>query len=289
MKRLQKFNILNIKLNPINKYQALARVEELFAKKSPALICTVNVEFIMCAQKDLEFKKILNQKSALNMLDGSGVVWAYDFMSRPYPKTATFRFIYIVLQWLTGLIFYPFVSLSAAKKYPKISGADFVWDICQWASDNNKSIFILGNKGGLDPNAVQKASLELQTKIYDLKIAGTMNIFPDQIEDRNASEMIKKSGADIVFCALGSPAQEKWLARNLGRSGAQIGVGLGGTFDFIAGVQRRAPRFISALGFEWLFRLITRPKRILRQSVLPKFALAVLKQKLELTNSADQT
>lgn len=280
MKNIKKISILGIKLDPLDRYQSLSRIEEFFFKKTPSLICTINVEFIMTAQRNEEFKNVLNNKSALNTLDGSGVIWAYKLLSSWKPKTKVIRELYIFLQWLIYLILFPIFSAWATRSIPKISGADFVWDICQWASDNNKKIFILGNKAGLDPNSAQKASLELQTKIYNLKIVGAQSILPEESDNKSLVESIKKSGADILFCALGSPLQEIWLAKNLGRSGAQIGIGLGGTFDFIAGVQKRAPRFMSLFGLEWLYRLVRQPKRIKRQVALPRFTVAILKERL---------
>lgn len=277
----EKYKILDIKLDRLTRYQAIDKVADFFNRKSASMICTVNAEFIMNAQENADFKKVLNDKSAINLIDGSGVVWAVNFMHAYCPNIKILREIYILLGWCASLIFFPITSALISKKIPKISGADFVWDICKWASDNDKSIFILGNKEGLDPNAVQKASLELQTNIYDLKISGTRSSSPDAEFEKEDTELIKKSGADIVFCAFGSPAQELWLSRNLGRTNAKIGIGLGGTFDFIAGVQKRAPRFISLIGLEWLFRLIRHPRRFRRQLALPRFAIAILRQRLK--------
>lgn len=271
-------SILNIKLDNLDRYQGIARVEELFKKKSSSLICTVNTEFIMRAQIDEEFMKTLNHKSSLNLIDGSGVIWAATFQNIWIPQSKIIRHIYAVMAWILSLIFYPIIIFVARRSVHKTSGADIVWDICRWASDNDKSIFILGNKYGLDTNSVQKASLELQTNIYGLKIAGTHSSSDEESNEKADIEMIKKSGADILFCAFGSPSQELWLAKNLSRTGAKIGIGLGGTFDFIAGVQKRAPRFISAIGFEWLWRLISHPRRARRQLALPRFAFAILRE-----------
>ncbi len=88
--------------------------------------------------------------------------------------------------------------------------------------------------------------------------------------------MVNTSGADILFVAYGAPEQDKWIARNLPRLRVKMAMGVGGAFDFIAGVVPRAPQWMQRLGLEWLFRLYLQPWRIGRMMRLPRFVLAVL-------------
>ena len=155
-----------------------------------------------------------------------------------------------------------------------------IWDICKYAARENKRIFLLGYKKGLDPNAVEKTSLKLQTDIYDFKIAGALSATDSPSEEKYILGVIKKSSADILLCGFGSPRQEFWLKRNLSKTGCKIGIGLGGTFDFIAGVQKRAPKCMQIIGLEWFYRLLENPKRIKRQISLAKVASMVLKKRL---------
>jgi len=273
--------IFDVKIEALNRQQARDRLIAMLEKKTPSMIATVNVEFVVLAEIDPEFKNILNKKTSLNTIDGSGLLWALWFMRFPKIRIPVLKEIILSLSWILSLILYP-LSLAIARKKigERISGSDFIWDIADVAVANDKKIFILGNKHGLDPNVAEKVSLEMQTKIYGLKVAGSYDGTGSIADEKDIVEIIKKSDADILLVGLGTPAQEKWLARNLGKTDCKIGIGLGGTFDFIAGVQKRAPKWLRAIGFEWLFRLIQQPKRFRRQLALPKFAFKVLKDKL---------
>ena len=97
-------------------------------------------------------------------------------------------------------------------------------------------------------------------------------------EEDELVEQINASGADILFVAFGAPVQDKWIARNLPRLHVKMAMGVGGTFDFIAGIIPRAPMWAQKLGLEWLYRLYLQPWRIKRMSRLPRFVLAVLRE-----------
>ena len=92
---------------------------------------------------------------------------------------------------------------------------------------------------------------------------------------------IRRSGAVFVFLALGSPRQELWMAEHLEACGARLCQGVGGTFDVLAGAVERAPEAWRRLHLEWLYRLVKDPKRVLRQTALPKFVVQVLAAKLK--------
>jgi N-acetylglucosaminyldiphosphoundecaprenol N-acetyl-beta-D-mannosaminyltransferase len=274
--------VLDIKIDPLSFNEAKNRFRTFIMGEESHLITTVNSEFIVKCQTDSEFKAVLNNKSDINFADAYGLIWGLWLTSLWKPKTKYLKEIFVSIQWLILLLLYPLTPLLSKKAVPaRISGSDFIWEMCRIAAREKKSIFLLGNKFGLDPSGVEKVSLELQTKIYDLKIAGALSSTPDKTEEQSIIESIKKSGADIVFVGFGAPMQEKWLARNLHKTNAKVGVGLGGTFDFITGAQKRAPKWIRMIGFEWLFRLIQHPKRIVRQLALPKFAIMILIDRLK--------
>lgn len=269
----------DVKFDTFSKTNALTKLDDFFSKSKPSLIITTNVELLMFSQLDEEFKLILN-KSALNLVDGSGIIWGYGVTKSWKPIVIIIKQLYVFFYWFFSLLFLPLFLLFFKKYIPeKISGSDFVWDVAKYAAKNNKSIFLLGYKLGLDPNVVEKTSLQMQTAIHDLKIAGVHTGTESIAEEKEICAQIKESEADILMLGLGSPRQEKWLSRNLKKTGCKIGVGLGGTFDFIAGSQKRAPKFIQKIGFEWLWRLFQNPHRLRRQlSTLPKFAFLVLLQ-----------
>jgi N-acetylglucosaminyldiphosphoundecaprenol N-acetyl-beta-D-mannosaminyltransferase len=87
---------------------------------------------------------------------------------------------------------------------------------------------------------------------------------------------VQAAHPDVLLVAYGAPAQDRWIARNMSRMGVAVCIGVGGSFDFIAGVRPRAPRWLRRWGLEWLHRLITQPWRWRRMLALPHFAWRVL-------------
>ena len=109
-----------------------------------------------------------------------------------------------------------------------------------------------------------------------LRIAGRHHGYVAECDMDQLVESINASGAAVLFLALGSPRQELWMGRYLPRLRVRICQGVGGTFDVIAGAVKRAPPTFIKLHLEWLYRLLSDPRRLLRQTALPRFALRVL-------------
>ena len=272
-----KIDLLGVKIDPVTKEEAINRLDELMGRKSKSIVCTVNTEFIVRAQNDQEFREIINN-SGMNLADGIGVLWAAKFLSLKTNKDSIFAYFSLVLKWFTSLcliIFYPKYFSDPIPE--RLSGSDFIWSVAKYARDKNYKLFLLG--GGA--TVAERAALELQTKVYGLKVAGVHSGNPEQTEE--IIEAINKSKADILLVAYGAPKQEKWLHENLKKTSCKIGIGLGGTFDFVAGVKKRAPKIMQTLGLEWFFRLILEPKRFIRQLALPKFMIMILKYQISLS------
>lgn len=278
-----KIKFFDIKLDSLTKAEADAEFLRLLTeKKSSSLVTTVNMEFVDIVERDHEFKRVLNERSSLNFVDGTGIILNYGLINAWRPQTIILKQAYVVLQWLIAYLFFPFTIAIYRKFIPTtVSGSDFIYDIANIAAKHNLRVFLLGYSKGLDPNVVEKVSLKLQTDIYNLRIVGVHSGTDSVIEEEEITSLIKKSDADILLASFGSPRQEKWLERNLKKTGCKIGIGLGGTFDFIAGVQKRAPRWMRQLGLEWFYRLILNPKRIIRQMALFRVAIRVLAARLK--------
>ena len=113
-----------------------------------------------------------------------------------------------------------------------------------------------------------------------LEVAGSYAGSPSIEDEEEIVARVRSVVPDVLLVAYGVPAEEKWIARNRLRLGVPVMIGVGGTFDFIAGVTRRAPAWMRRLGLEWLHRLIQEPWRWRRQLALPRFAALVVKQKV---------
>lgn len=272
----RKINILGVPIDSFTREESVRFIDQKLDSKKPIFITTVNAEFIFRALSDEKVFDML-RNSTINLADGVGILWAAKFLSLKLPSGKLSRNIvgfFKLLSSLAAIIIYP---KYLTKPIPeRISGSDFIWDLSKFAVTKNFKIFLLGG----EPTVPEQAALKLQTDIYNLKVAGTYQGSPKPEDESKILDLIKKDKPDILFVAYGVPAEELWLERNLGKSGAKIGIGVGGTFDFLAGRRKRAPKFFRTIGLEWLWRLIIEPRRYRRQSALPKLVWKVFTYKL---------
>ena len=207
-------------------------------------VCTINPEFMMIAQQDVNFRNILN-RADLCVPDGVGLLWAARRHGTPLPE--------------------------------RVTGSDGVPIIAERAAQSGWRLYFLGAA----PGVAEKAADILGVKYPGLQIVGAYSGSPAADEEDAIVERINQSNADILFVAYGAPEQDKWIARNLPRLQVKMAMGIGGAFDFIAGVVPRAPIWMQRMGLEWLFRLYLQPWRIRRMLRLPRFVLAVLFERKE--------
>lgn len=155
----------------------------------------------------------------------------------------------------------------------RITGIDFMEEICKESIKNSGKIFLYGAK----KDVVQKAEEKLKKKYPGLVISGTCDGY---CESELAIKKINDSDANILFVALGSPKQEMFIVENRKRlTRIKILMPVGGSFDVISNSIKRAPNWMIKLNLEWLYRLIKQPWRIFRQLKLIKFILLVIKEK----------
>lgn len=207
------------------------------------MIFTPNTEFVMMAQKDNEFKSILNS-SDLNIPDGFGLILA----SR----------------------------INKLGIQEKIAGIDFMDKILEFCDKTNASIFILGSAEG---NA-ELAAKNINKKYKHIEIKGTHHGYFGKQDELHIVDLINEKKPDILFVALGAPRQEKWIYENSKLLNVQVAMGIGGSIDVWAGKSKRAPKIFINLGLEWFYRLIRQPKRIFRMLVIPRFMIKLYMDKI---------
>jgi N-acetylglucosaminyldiphosphoundecaprenol N-acetyl-beta-D-mannosaminyltransferase len=233
-------NILGIPVHDVTMVETLDAIGKFVEARTPHQICTVNPEFIMAAQADLEFKRILNH-AALNLPDGIGVVWA--------------------------------AKRNGHSLRERVSGSDLIYQLADRAAKTSWRMFLLGAAEGV----ADQATLKLRSIYPGVDIVGTWAGSPRPEDDDEAVRRIRAAESDIVLVAYGAPKQDKWIDRNLARTGASVAIGIGGSFDFVIGTQRRAPQWVRRLNLEWLYRLVREPWRWRRQLALPRFVWKVLR------------
>lgn len=210
--------ILGIKIDELSKDQVLAKISLFLKSDNFHQITTVNPEFILAAQKDEEFKKVLNDAD-LSVPDGVGLKFAGQYIGE------------------------------------RITGVDLTWELAKIASDNNYSMFLLGAKEGV----AQKTADKLKSKYPKLKIAGCYAGTPNE---KGIVKRINDANAKILLVAFGAPKQDKFISNNKTSLNVKLAMGVGGTFDYIAKIIPRAPKWMRSLGLEWLYRLFRQPSRL---------------------------
>ncbi len=165
-------------------------------------------------------------------------------------------------------------SLLYHQKIPRIPGVELAEIICTIASQQKKSVFFLG---GFE--VAKKSAQYIKAKIPSLQIAGTFD------GDINTLNEVQKTNPDIALVAFGSPKQEYWIQeKGTQIPSLQIGIGVGGTFDFWSGKIKRSPRWMQFLGIEWLYRLCQEPQKRLKRitNAVLIFPSLVIREKIKL-------
>lgn len=238
----KKVTILGVPVDVITMGEAVARIDGFIEKRTPVLVATANAEMLMRATHDGALRRIL-QGAAMVTPDGAGTVWAAHHLGHAMPE--------------------------------RVAGYDMVQELMREAPAKHRRIFFFGSAPGVADKAKKKAE-----QLYPgIEIVGTRNGFFTAADEPAIIEEIKAAHPDILLAALGVPKQEKWLAKHLSELGVPVAIGVGGTFDVMAGVMKRAPRWMQRAKLEWLFRGMMQPQRAGRLLALPRFVLKVHAQK----------
>ena len=219
---MAKINILGVKLNNLSKAEVLNKVKEYLSGAGQHQIVTPNPEIILAAGRDREFFNILN-RADLAIADGVALKFA---------------------AWLKG------------KNLSRIAGADLTQELLLLAERQSRKVAIFNWREGL--SKADEIELALKNKYPELK-AMAVDIGCLEPPDLSAVNVF---APEIIFCTLGFPFQEKFIFYNLPNlPTAKIGLGVGGSFDFLTGKLPRAPLWLRRIGLEWLWRLIKQPRR----------------------------
>lgn len=254
-----KINILDVFVDNFNLDKVIEKFSTLLGKDQKSHVFKINAEFLVNAKKDQKFREILNS-AELATADGIGVLWAAKFLSLPITDIFLLRQLRAFWQatyTLLSILFYPKYIRTVIPE--RVGGVKLMLGMVDICTKFNKSIFLLG---GL-PEAAEKTSKQLLKKFPKLKVAGVNGGMVNNKTTLDIIREINKSKAQVLFVALGSPKQEFWIAQNLFRlKTIKVAIGEGGSFDFIAGKVKRAPKLVQKLGLEWFWRFLMQPQRL---------------------------
>lgn len=232
MNNFVKQRFLNTYVNNLSMKDCLEAIDSLVSQDKKSYIVAVNVDVIVKIEDDPYLKKIIDN-AELVLVDGKPLQWIAKYQGNPIKE--------------------------------KISGSDLVQLLLKQASDKGQSVFIIGGKDGI----AQKAKSNIEKSNPKIKIVGTyappLGFEKDQKELDKINVMISDCHPDILIACFGCPKQEKWIYENYLKYEAKLSVCAGATVDFLAGNVKRAPKWISNIGFEWFYRFLQEPKRLFRR------------------------
>jgi N-acetylglucosaminyldiphosphoundecaprenol N-acetyl-beta-D-mannosaminyltransferase len=235
-----KETILGVDVSTDN-YDALtSKLLKKIDNREKAFIVAINPEKIIKAQEDPSLMKLLNSAD-FQIPDGIGVILASKF--------------------------------KGGQIRERVTGIDMMLKLCETAAKHQKKIFLYGG----NPGRADEAKLKLEEMYPGIQIVGTLHGY--EKDQQIVRETINQSQADIIFVAMGSPAQENWIVANKDMLHPSVYQGVGGSFDVISGKIERAPESFQKMGLEWLYRLMKEPWRIKRQAVLPLFLIRAVTSK----------
>jgi exopolysaccharide biosynthesis WecB/TagA/CpsF family protein len=222
---------------------ALDRIEELAAHEPPVFVVHANVHTVNLAYSDPSYRKALGRADVV-LNDGKGVMIGALILGSPFPQD------------LNGNFFSPLLLRRAEEK--------------GW------SVFLYGAK----PGVAERAASHLKQRLPRLNIVGVRDGYQAPGQEDEVLQAIRDSEATLLLVGLGNPHQELWLERNLDKTGARIGVGVGAFFDFEAHELPRAPQWMNHYALEWLYRLALEPRRLWRRYMVgnPKFMWRVVQE-----------
>ena len=207
--------------------------------------CVINVAKVVSAQSDLELKESVNSCHIVN-IDGMGVVLGARFLGHSVPE--------------------------------RVAGVDLFHELLEMSATNHFSVFLLGAKD----DVVSTAASKVKALYPGLKVAGYHHgYFWD--DEAALVEKVRASGAQLLFVAITSPMKENFINRWRDQLGVTFVMGVGGTFDVVAGKVKRAPLWMQKYGLEWLYRVIQEPGRMWKRYLTTnsKFAWLLIKEKLK--------
>jgi len=252
----QKIRILGVDINSLSSSQLINLILILIKNNQKTIISNVNIQALNLAYNNQWFRDFLNQ-SEIVFCDGFGVKVAGKILGFEIPERITY--------------------------------ADWTWDLAEFCDQNHFSLYFLGGK----EQVAEQAAQELKQRYPDLMITGTHHGFfdktPGHPENEAVIQAINAVKPDILLVGFGMPLQEKWIMENFERLNVKVIMPVGAAFDYVSGNVRRAPRWMTDHGLEWLGRMIIEPKRLWKRYIIgiPIFFWRVFLQRFGLLKIQD--
>jgi N-acetylglucosaminyldiphosphoundecaprenol N-acetyl-beta-D-mannosaminyltransferase len=207
----------------------LAIEQHILSKAAPAYAVTPNAQHIVLLNSNSQLRATYDEAKFV-FADGMSLVLAARLLGRWLPE--------------------------------RVPGVDLFQALCASSSNLGLRVFLLGGR----PGAAELTARLLETRHPGINITGTYcppaGFENDAVENHRIGELVSSSNSDLLFVGLGAPKQEYWIQKHYRSLNVRMCMGIGGSFDMVAGITPRAPKWLQNLALEWLFRLLAEPRRL---------------------------
>ena len=236
-------HILDLPVHNVDMSMALDTIDAFIHQGSgPHHIITADASMMVMAQQDVQLRSIIANADLITP-DSEGILWAARQQGKPLPE--------------------------------RVSGVEIVERLCERSVSRNYRLYFLGAAPGI----AAKAKERMEAKYPGAQIVGTRDGFFGEEDLPNVLEGIRACSPDILCVAMGIPKQEKWIQAHREALNVSVLIGVGGTLDVLSETVKRAPLVMRRLKLEWLWRVISNPRKINKVLLLPRFVVMVKRKK----------
>lgn len=237
-----RFKIMNTYVNAISMQETIEEIEKIILSRKTTQHVVINASKVNLMENDLELRRIVNSCPLINA-DGASIVWAAKKFNIP------------VKERVTGCdLFQELVAVAASKGY---------------------KIYLFGAK----EEVVKRVKEIFEDKYPDIQIVGYRNGYFTEADEPDIVKQMSESGADMMFVAFSSPKKEYWVNKYINQLNIPFVMGVGGSFDVVAGITDRAPVWMQKHGLEWFYRFIQEPRRMWKRYIVGNFKFVKLTYK----------
>ncbi len=239
---IPKVSIFGVPFSKLNMKDTVDHIAQMIESRHPHQIITANPIMVMSALENAAYLEMM-KKADLIVPDGTGVVWAANYVGNPVAE--------------------------------RVTGFDLIQNLMRLGQSNGWKIFLLG----ASPEIIEAAANRLKEQYPNLQLVGYRDGYFKSDEDQKIIENIRSHNPDILLVGRSADTQEPWIAKYKEQLQVPVIMGVGGSFDVMSGKLKRAPKLFQMLRLEWFYRLLQEPWRYKRMLVLPKFAMKVIREK----------
>lgn len=234
-----RYPILNTYVNAISLDETLDEIEKIIARGVPTQHVVINASKVNLMEADPELASIVNECPLINA-DGASIVWAAKKLGVPLRE--------------------------------RVTGIDLFQRLVGLASEKGYRIYLFGAK----EEVVTKVKAIFEDRYPGIQIVGYRNGYFTEADEPQIVSDMAASGADMMFVAFSSPKKEYWVHKYIDQIGIPFVMGVGGSFDVVAGVTDRAPTWMQEHGLEWFFRFIQEPGRLWKRYIIGNLKFVAL-------------